>query len=75
MAELWMKWTNELFLLMFRRGISESLSEYAKVCRVFLIHQSFVCDIGEQLLSDIQTYRRDIEPEIRPSKNLESYFR
>jgi hypothetical protein len=31
LAELWKQWTDELFLLMFRKGILDSLSIYGKV--------------------------------------------
>ncbi len=74
MAEFWRKWTDELFLLMFRRGILESLRFYLKVFYFIVNLQSFALEIDEQLLDEIKLYRRDIEPEILPSKPSNIYI-
>ncbi|KAL2913743.1 hypothetical protein HK105_206759 [Polyrhizophydium stewartii] len=61
LSNLWSNWTDELFLLAFRRGIVDQLDFFAR---------SFSIEISPLVDSLIERYRADIEPEILPESEV-----
>jgi hypothetical protein len=55
LAHLWSSWTDELFLLAFRRGILTQLESHC---------DSFTVDIPSEVVTECELYRKDIEPEL-----------